>query len=328
VQSKALVEQFNLVHNCIDLQEVVSITRSRASLSPISDRSVWNQVLQLVPFWEAVLGNPLQIDISQWHNLLHPAPDTIDTSKAHFYCRFKVFPNIQLFRDALNCYMKHRNADIPFAVLLLSATGTPLADMKNAVTVAFAHSLKLNLDSDLLIPLVDSLCYDAYSLHIDHTKPITLPYFGYTIAGTSYSRLQDDLQNKWRRFCNFTTCTKSFGLDWLDFYIPLLDSTVSSSKDIRTVPRLGQIESIGIASLKGLSLNSASGGWRCEYTPKLEFSSLVHTCISTARSTISVDYTPAPDLSKKICDLLDDEVNFIFNSFIPFIKNESGIGEY
>ena len=89
----------------------------------------------------------------------------------------------------------------------------------------------------------------------------------------------------------------------------MLDIPVASSVDIRQVPLLGYIESIIICSAKGLSLNSSLGGWRCEYSPTFDISKVVETI------TKPILYSPTPSLSQKICQLLDNEVDFIKNIY-------------
>jgi hypothetical protein len=298
------------------LQDLVQATRDLHSLTSLTNNpTLWNQFLQqdMLPFWDALRTNPLQINVKHWlASGVFCNGDTCSqhtsSSSATFYIRVAEFDSLDIFYQKLSKYMSLYPAEIPYSAFLLSAAGCPSLSITTAASAALSHVYQQYDQSswDFDTPAAAATS-QVQSLPISTDLPITLAYIGYSIAGSDKSRVEHDLKSQHRRFPNLSS---SLDLNWSTFHLPHLTIPASSTLDIRTNPLIGDTEFVLISALRGLAANSAKGGWRCSYRPTIQHQQCISNALASSRSSQSIPWLSHTGLSEHISLLFEDESAF------------------
>ena len=187
----------------------------------------------------------------------------------------------------MSTYMSCFPADMAYPASLLAAAGCPHSVITTSISAALNHVLDDNqLSQDEFDTVAQSFTLSSSTLTFQEDQPITIPYIGYTIAGTPDSRWENDLEAKWRRFPNLSDIP---GITWETFHIPALSIPADSPLDVRCNPLISHMEFVAILACSGLSANSAYGGWRCDFTPPDNIKKSVEVVVELAKDGVDVN---------------------------------------
>ncbi|KAJ6588873.1 hypothetical protein B0H19DRAFT_1057979 [Mycena capillaripes] len=195
-------------------------------------------------------------------------------------------------------------------------------------TKDLVHQILVNagLDPEITVPLLQIVHNIQPSTQIDGPHL----YFGILDIYTAHKHLQQDLDRKGTRFCNFTHANKKFvsfkAYSMSEFEVPL-------STGLRTDRNAGQVEVAVIQTLSGLGLDHAVDGYIPYFTTNSAFTMLTSGLLPSTTPLFGT--MPCPVSTSFITAHLEDQKRYLINhvvgdsisqtSFVRILHNGPGV---